>query len=116
MGNHIPVPEHRPSGRSEKGDQHRRSVWWLKALWNAIREFLWGLAFLELYRETLKEKRKYEDVLNIVLLGEFLGIPLMNSTITLKLLPHLLPDLRQWRRRQLTEQDITDRLPDAHLD
>lgn len=89
---------------------------WLKALWNAIREFLWGLAFLELYRETLKEKRKYEDVLNIVLLGEFLGIPLMNSTITLKLLPHLLPDLRQWRRRQLTEQDITDRLPDAHLD
>jgi len=100
----------------EQVGQYRSGVGWLKALWNAIREFLWGLAFLELYRETLKEKRKYEDVLNIVLLGEFLGIPLMNSTITLKLLPHLLPDFRQWRRRQLTEQDITDRLPDAHLD
>jgi hypothetical protein len=39
----------------------------------------------------------------------------MNSTITLKLLPHLFPELKQWRRRQLTELDITDRLPDAHL-
>jgi len=110
------VARHGSSGEVEQVGQYRSGVGWLKALWNAIREFLWGLAFLELYRETLKEKRKYEDVLNIVLLGEFLGIPLMNSTITLKLLPHLLPDFRQWRRRQLTEQDITDRLPDAHLD
>ena len=87
----------------------------LKAFWTAVKEFIWGLAFLEMYRETLKEKRKYEDVLNIVLLGEFLGIPLMNSTITLKLLPHLFPQLRHWRQRQLTEQDITDHLPEAHL-
>jgi hypothetical protein len=88
----------------------------LKAFWRAVKEFIWGLAFLEMYRETLREKRKYEDVLNIVLLGEFLGIPLMNSTITLKLLPHLFPQLRHWRQRQLTEQDITDHLPDTHLD
>jgi hypothetical protein len=87
----------------------------LKSCWRAVKEFLWGLAFLEMYRETLKEKRKYEDVLNIVLLGEFLGIPLMNSTITLKLLPHLFPQLKHWRQRQLTEQDITDNLPETHL-
>jgi hypothetical protein len=87
----------------------------LKAFWKAVKEFIWGLAFLEMYRETLKQKRKYEDVLNIVLLGEFLGLPLMNSTITLKLLPHLFPQLRHWRQRQLTEQDITDHLPDTHL-
>jgi hypothetical protein len=87
----------------------------LKAFWKAVKEFIWGLACLEMYRETLKEKRKYEDVLNLVLLGEFLGMPLMNSTITLKLLPHLFPQLRHWRQRQLTEQDITDHLPDTHL-
>jgi hypothetical protein len=87
----------------------------LKAFWKALKEFIWGLAYLEIYRETLKEKRKYEDVLNLVLLGEFLGLPLMNSTIALKLLPHLFPQLRHWRQRQLTEQDITDHLPDTHL-
>ena len=90
-------------------------VGWLKAFWNGVKDFVWGLAFLDLYRETLTEKRKYEDMLNLVLLGEFLGIPLMNSTMTLKLLPHLFPELKHWRQRQLTEQDITDRLPDAHL-
>jgi hypothetical protein len=87
----------------------------LRGFWKAVKEFIWGLAFLEMYRETLKERRKYEDVLNLVLLGEFLGLPLMNSTITLKLLPHLFPQLRHWRQRQLTEQDITDHLPEAHL-
>jgi hypothetical protein len=87
----------------------------LRGFWKAVKEFIWGLAFLEMYRETLKEKRKYEDVLNIVLLGEFLGLPLMNSTITLRLLPYLFPQLRHWRQRQLTEQDITDHLPEAHL-
>jgi hypothetical protein len=97
-------------GASTTGDVGR-----LKALWKAVKDFVWGLAFLEMYRETLKERRKYEDVLNIVLLGEFLGIPLMNSTITLKLLPHLFPELKHWRQRQLTERDITDHLPDAHL-
>jgi len=86
-----------------------------QGFWQAAKDFFWGLAFLEIYRETLKEKRKYEDVMNIVLLGEFLGIPLMNSTIALRLLPYLFPELQQWQRRQLTEQDITDKLPDAHL-
>ena len=87
----------------------------LRGFWKAVKEFIWGLAFLEMYREALKEKRKYEDVLNVVLLGEFLGLPLMNSTITLRLLPYLLPQLGRWRQRQLTEQDITDHLPEAHL-
>lgn len=87
----------------------------LKAFWNALKAFMWGLTCLDLYRETLREKRKYEDVLNIVLLGEFLGVPLMNSTITLRLLPYLFPELKHWRQRQLTEWDLTDHLPDAHL-
>ncbi|HXH12232.1 MAG TPA: hypothetical protein VNP04_21010 [Alphaproteobacteria bacterium] len=80
-----------------------------------MKEFVWGLTCLDLYRETLRQKRQYQDVLNLVLLGEFLGVPLMNSTITLRLLPHLFPQLKDWRQRQLTEQDVTDHLPDAHL-
>jgi len=116
MGEEISVAELRRSIRQAKAEQGKAGVGWLQALWKAVKEFVWGLAFLDMYRETLKEKRKYEDVLNIVLLGEFLGIPLMNSTITLKLLPYLFPDLKHWRRRQLTEQHIYDKLPDAHLD
>lgn len=111
----MAAAEFRTSTQRGQGPSKTWGVEWFKAFWKAVKDFVWGLAFLEMYRETLKEKRKYEDVLNIVLLGEFLGLPLMNSTITLKLLPHLFPQLRYWRQRQLTEQDITDHLPDTHL-
>ena len=109
------MAEIRRSVEQANGEHGNAGMGRLQAVWKGMKEFIWGLAFLDIYRETLREKRKYEDLLNIVLLGEFLGLPLMNSTITLKLLPHLFPDLKHWRRRQLTEQDITDKLPDAHL-
>ena len=115
MGECISVAEIRRSVEQANGEHGNAGMGRLHAVWKGMKEFIWGLAFLDIYRETLREKRKYEDLLNIVLLGEFLGLPLMNSTITLKLLPHLFPDLKHWRRRQLTEQDITDKLPDAHL-
>ena len=104
-----------PQATAQRGRNASRTerVGPLRGFWKAVKEFIWGLA--EMYRETLKDKRQYEDVLNIAFLGEFLGLPLMNSTITLKLLPHLFPELKQWRQRQLTEQDITDHLPDTHL-
>jgi len=83
-------------------------------IWRIARDFLWGLAFLETYKEVLKEKRKVESLMNVVLLGEFLGLPLMNSTIALKMLPYLYPHLHDWRKSLLTERDITDDLPDLH--
>lgn len=83
-------------------------------IWRIARDFLWGLAFLETYKEILKEKRKVESLMNVVLLGEFLGLPLMNSTIALKMLPYLYPHLHGWRKSLLTERDITDDLPDLH--
>ncbi len=83
-------------------------------IWRIARDFLWGLAFLETYKEILKEKRKVEDLMNVVILGEFLGLPLMNSTIALRMLPYLFPRLQGWRRHMLTERDITDDLPEMH--
>lgn len=83
-------------------------------IWQIARDFLWGLAFLETYKEILKKKRKVENLMNIVILGEFLGLPLMNSTIVLRMLPYLFPHLQNWRKSLLTERDITDDFPDIH--
>jgi hypothetical protein len=84
------------------------------AIWRIARDFLWGMAFLETYKEALKEKRRVENLMNVVILGEFLGLPLMNSTVALRMLPYLFPHLHHWRRGLLTERDITDDLPDIH--
>ncbi len=92
--------------------------WWCRlrslAIWRIARDVLWGLAFLETYQEIKKEKRQVERLMNLVILGEFLGLPLMNSTVALRLLPYLYPHLHDWRRRVLTERDVTDDLPDVH--
>lgn len=80
----------------------------LAALWAAAKDFTWGLLVFDLYLGTLKERRKYAGVFDLFVLGQFLGLPFMNSGLALRLLPYLLPELGSWRRRVLTERDITD--------
>ncbi len=87
---------------------------WIKKWWKNFKDFFWGLFIFDLYRATLEEKVKYEEVMNIVLLGELLGIPLMNSTVTLRLLPYLFPKLKKWKQNQLREKDITEFVPEVH--
>jgi len=78
------------------------------------RGFFWGLFVFDLYRNTLVERNKYEDAMNIIILGEMIGIPLMNSVITLRLLPHVLGDLADWKKRQLIEYEVLERAPEWH--
>ncbi|HWP45709.1 MAG TPA: hypothetical protein VNM22_00985 [Candidatus Limnocylindrales bacterium] len=87
---------------------------WVKKWWKNFKDFFWGLFIFDLYRITLEEKVKYEEVMNIVLLGELLGIPLMNSTVTLRLLPYLFPKLKKWKQNQLRERDVTEFVPEVH--
>jgi hypothetical protein len=84
------------------------------SLWNKIKSFLWGLYLFDLYRETRRAQARGKDALQLVLFGSLLGLPVLSLPYTLKLLPHLLGDLRGWRERQLKEEDLLDDLPDAH--
>ncbi len=81
------------------------------SLWQKIKEVFFGLFVYDLYRSAIQAKAEYEDALNVLLMGQFLGIPLMNSVFTLRLFPYLLPQLGDWKRRKLKEADITDFIP-----
>lgn len=78
--------------------------------WTATKDFTWGLVVFDLYLGVLKERRKHLDFFDLFVLGQFVGLPIFNAGLTLRLLPHLFPELRAWRRRMLTERDITDLL------
>jgi len=84
------------------------------SMFQRLKEFWWGLFVFDLYKETLSEKKRYEDALNLIFLGEFLGIPLMNSTISLRLLPYLWPQLRDFKIRQLREREVIEQAPEIH--
>lgn len=79
-----------------------------------LREVLWGLFVYEIHHETLAQRRQLEQMTNLLLLGEFLGLPLMNSTVTLRLLPYLLGDLAALKHWALEEPDLLERAPHIH--
>jgi hypothetical protein len=85
-----------------------------RQLWQGCRDFLWGLFVFDLYRNTLVERHKYQDAMNLIILGEMIGIPLMNSVVTLRLLPYVLGDLADWKKRQLIEYEVLERAPEWH--
>jgi len=77
------------------------------------KEFLWGLFLYDFYLDAVRTKTKYKDAVNLFLLGQFLGLPLMNSSISLRLLPYLFPELSDWKKRQLKEKEIIELAPDT---
>lgn len=84
------------------------------SFWGRLRQFLWGFFFFDWYHELQHERAKYNDVMNLLLFGELIGIPLMNSSIGLRLLPYSLPELAAWKHRQAEEFDLVEHGPHIH--
>ncbi|QIA28008.1 hypothetical protein DYI95_011265 [Thermaerobacter sp. PB12/4term] len=82
--------------------------------WGKVKQFVWGFLFFDWYHELQHARSQYNDVMNLVLFGELLGIPLMNSSIGLRLLPYVLPDLGAWKHRQLEEHLVEEHAPHIH--
>jgi hypothetical protein len=103
-------------GASQPPREAHRATWRerLRRAVQVARQLLWGFFFFEMFHELQKEKARYSDAVNLIIVGELLGLPLMNSVITLRLLPYLLPELDGWKQRQLSEADIIEEVPEIH--
>lgn len=82
--------------------------------WEKAKELLWGLFLFDYWKEMVSIQKKYEDAINLILLGEILGLPFMQSVFTLRLLPYLFRDITPWKFRTLREVDIFEAAPDIH--
>lgn len=85
-----------------------------KSFGERLRDFFWGLFAFDLYRENRELAARQEDALLLIIYGELLGLPLMNSVFALRLLPYVLPELEEWKKRQLAEPDVIEHVPDSH--
>ncbi len=79
-----------------------------------LKEFLWGLFFYDIYTENRKLSIQYNDAVNLLIFSEQLGIPLMNSYVSMRLLPYFVGQLEGWKRRELREHDFLEEAPDLH--
>ena len=70
----------------------------LRRAMNNVSGFWRASASETLYRHLKKDIRKKEDLFLALCFGDLLGLPIP-TYITLKLLPHLISELPDWRRR-----------------
>ena len=89
-------PEPRPSGR-------RRT-----SLLEALREFTYGMMGYEFAQHAREMRSSLETLFMVVTVGDMIGVPVLPPYYSLRLLPHVVPDVETWKRRVLRERLLGD--------
>lgn len=58
-----------------------------------------------------KHRADLEHLFVLISFGDLLGVPVLPPYYTLRLLPYIVPLIRNWRYRMLREKDLTDLAP-----
>ena len=87
----------------------------LRPSWlTGVREFLYGMFGMEFAHHALEMRASMESLFMLVTVGDMLGVPILPPYYSLRLLPHVVPQIATWKRRVLREREFTDE-HDYHL-
>jgi hypothetical protein len=81
----------------------------------AIREFMFGMAGMELAEHALEMRASLESLFMLATVGDMIGVPVLPPYYSLRLLPYIVPQVNTWKRRVLREREFTDE-HDYHLE
>jgi hypothetical protein len=73
-----------------------------------LRGFLYGMTTYEQVLTLRKQRADLEHLFVLISFGDLLGVPVLPPYYTLRLLPYIVPLIRNWRYRMLREKDLTD--------
>jgi len=76
----------------------------------AVKEFVYGVAAHDSARFALKTRASMEHLFILITMGDMLGVPILPPYYSLRLLPYVVPQISTWKRRMLREKDFTDAL------
>jgi len=85
----------------------------LRSVWNTFVDVLYGMF---LYDATMMFRRQRGDLEHLFVLisfGDLIGVPILPPYYSLRLLPYIVPEINNWRRRMLRERDLTDLAPSS---
>jgi hypothetical protein len=80
----------------------------LERLRQGLRQFLYGMTVHELDVETRRARAELEQLFMLIVFGDLIGLPILPPYYSMRLLPHILPSVRRWKRTVLRERDLTD--------
>lgn len=73
-----------------------------------LRDFTYGMATHGMARHALKTRSSMEHLFILITMGDMLGIPILPPYYSLRLLPHVVPQITTWKRRMLREKDFVE--------
>ncbi len=73
-----------------------------------VNEVFYGLTIHEMDLELKKEKGHINNLFMLIVFGDLIGLPLLPSYYSMRLLPYMLPIINTWKRSILREKDLTD--------
>src|SRR3989304_3141127 len=85
-----------------------------RSFWQTLNEFLFGMVGLEFAGHALEMRASLESLFMLATVGEMIGVPILPPYYSLRLLPHLVPQIATWKRRVLREKEFSDE-HDYHL-
>lgn len=74
----------------------------------ALRAFLYGMGGYEFARHAIEARAQLESIFVAITFGDLIGIPVIPPYYSLRLLPHVLPNVSAWKRRVLREGELSD--------
>jgi hypothetical protein len=80
----------------------------LKGSPKVVGEVMYGLLLHEMDLVMKKERGHLDNLFMLVIFGDLIGLPLLPPYYSMRLLPHIIPSLKTWKRRVLREKDLTD--------
>lgn len=73
-----------------------------------LREVIYGMTVYDWVRELEKARNEQNRLFTLMVFGDLLGIPVLPTYYTLRLIPFMVPSIDSWRRSMLRERDLTD--------
>ncbi len=73
-----------------------------------FRDIVYGMASHEMTRHAVRTRASMEHLFILITMGDLLGVPILPPYYSLRLLPHVVPQIAGWKRRMLRERDVTD--------
>ncbi len=80
----------------------------LNGVRRTLGQVFYGMAFHDMARYALRTRGSMEHLFILISFGDLLGVPILPPYYSLRLLPYIVPDINNWRRRMLRERDVVD--------
>jgi len=74
----------------------------------AVREFLFGMFGYEPAMQAVELRASMETLFMLVTFGDMIGLPILPPYYGLRLLPHVVGVVQNWKRRVLREREFGD--------